>query len=473
MSRFRGDAALTGHATLRQAAAGPRTRLAALDRLGEAVVVFRPDGRPAYANVAARELAKALGFAVEADAVRSLEEAVVDAGGRVLPAARRPSEITRLTGRSCDREPITVAAPDGAPHRVLTTTRRTTDEGPPYGVVASYALEPAAPDGGPARNGSTASSGHAVAPAPGGSGPDDGRALRHARELFTTAFHQAPIGMALLDTEGRWLLVNQALCDLVGYSETELLQRTLHDITHPEDLPGQLVLMREILAGRRSSYQLDKRYMHADGHVIWGSVSVSVVRDDSGAALHLIGQVVDITDRHHGEQRLQHLADHDPLTGVLNRRRFEEELIRQLDRCRRYQEHATLVMIDLDFFKDVNDSLGHAAGDETLQSIAAALLGHVRSSDILARVGGDEFAAILVGVGSERASVAAAGLATVVREIDSAPTAITASVGATVLRSDDQADVALLRADEALYEVKRQGRDGSSVAPAPSSPPPA
>ena len=463
MSRFRGDAALTTHTTLRHDAAGPRTRLAALDRLGAPVMAFRPDGRPAYANLAARELAIALGLRSEAGAVESLEVAAVDRDGAPLHAGRRPSEITRLTGRPCDGAPITVVTADGASRRLEVTTRRTTDEGPPYGVVASYAPVDA-PSATPSeRAGAASEAGPAGAPAPG----DDRRALRHARELFATAFHAAPIGMALIDPHGRWLLVNQALCELIGYSETELLERTLHDVTHPDDLPGQLAVMRELLAGRRSRCRLEKRYLHADGRVIWASVSVSVVRGDNGAPLHFVGQVVDITDRHHSEERLQHLADHDPLTGVLNRRRFEEELIRQLDRCRRYHEQATLVTLDLDRFKGVNDSFGHASGDEILQSIAAALLAHVRSSDVLARVGGDEFAVLLIGVGAERAAVAAAGLATVVRELDGTPTPVTASVGATVLRPDDQAEVALLRADEAVHRVKREGRDASSVAPAP------
>ena len=466
MNRFRGDAAPAGHLPLRHAAAGPRTRLAALDRLGEPVVVTRPDGRTAYANLAARDLGVALGLGRDAGSAESLEAAAVGRDGLPLHLDCRPSELTRLTGRPCDGVEIEVAGPGRARRRLAVTTRRTTDDGPPFGVVASYAPIADRAAAGVSQNGA----GPRRAEHSTVASSDDPTALPQARELFATAFRHAPIGMALIDPTGRWLLVNEALCDLVGHSETELLERTLHDVTHPDDLPGQLALMGELVAGRRSSFRLDRRCLHADGRVIWTSVSVSVVRDDGGAPAHLVAQIVDITERHQSEERLQHLADHDPLTGVLNRRRFEEELIRQLDRCRRYREQATLVMIDLDFFKDVNDSFGHAAGDETLQSIAAALLGHVRSSDVLARVGGDEFAALLVGVGAERAAVAAGGLATVVRELDGAPARVTVSVGATVLRPDDQADAALLRADEALHRVKREGRDGSSVAP---SPPPA
>lgn len=469
MSGFRPDAGV--QARLGHGPAAARVRAGALDRLGEAVVLTRADGRPIYANRAARDLAATLALTPAAGVVDPFERAAVGVDGAALAPGRQPSEVTRLTGRPCERAQIVVPTADGGRRRLAVTTRRTSDDGPTYDVVASYSLigdplaarlaleEAAAPTG-------------AAAEAPGlprgddQPGADAQRALRQARELFSTAFHHAPIGMALIDPSGRWLLVNQALCDLVGYSETELLERTLHDVTHPDDLPGQLALMRELLAGGRSSYQLDKRYLHADGHVIWASISVSLVRDDTGAPLHLITQIVDITERHHSEQRLQHLADHDPLTGVLNRRRFEEELIRQIDRCRRYDERATLVMVDLDFFKDVNDCHGHAAGDETLQAVAAALLGHVRSSDTLARVGGDEFAALLVGVGADQAAIAAAGLAAVVRELDGTPAPITASVGATILRPDDQANTALLRADAALYRVKSEGRDGASVAPA-------
>jgi len=467
LSRFGADrdpsSARTPEAPACVAPADTSTRLEALESLGEAVVVISADGDHGYWNRAARALAVELGLG-GIETPRLFEAGAIVAAASPEAPAPPPTETTRLTGSPCDG--VAVGRRDGAGELrwLQVTTRPTGGDGPPYGVVSSYRMQPRgwAPAQWIERDPRSSAT---PAPALALPASDERRALRQARELFSTAFRRAPIGMALIDPNGRWLLVNQALCDLVGYSEPELLELKFHDVTHPDDLSAQLALMQEVLAGRRTGYQLDKRYLHADGHHIWVSISVSLVRDEAGAPLHLVTQVLDITERHQMEERLQHLADHDPLTGLLNRRRFEEELIRQLDRCRRYDEQATLVMVDLDHFKEVNDSLGHAAGDETLQSIAAALLGKIRSSDIIARVGGDEFAAILVGVGADQAATAAAGLAVVVREIDGMPVAVTASVGATVLTGDEQPDTALLNADEALYRVKAGGRDGASVAP--------
>ena len=439
-------------------------RIDALEALAEAVVVTPADGRGGYRNRSARDLAAELGL----DSHESLEHGAL-VGATSPSATLPPTESTRLTGAASTQVPIARRDADGRLRWLEVTTRPTGSDGPPFAVVSSYRLHPRgwAPPQGPERDPEPDATPVTALGAPAG---DDRRALRQARELFSTAFRRAPIGMALIDPTGRWLLVNQALCDLVGYSEPELLELKFHDVTHRDDVPTQVALMEEVLAGRRTGYQLDKRYLHADGHLIWVSISVSLVRDESGEPLHLVTQVLDITERHQLEERLQHLADHDPLTGLLNRRRFEEELIRQIDRCRRYGEQATLVTVDLDHFKEVNDSLGHAAGDETLQSIAAALLGKVRSSDVIARVGGDEFAAILVGVGADQAPTAAAGLAGVVRRLDGLPAVVTASAGATVLTGEEHADAALLRADEALYEVKARGRDGASVAPCRPTP---
>jgi len=282
--------------------------------------------------------------------------------------------------------------------------------------------------------------------------------LRQAERDFATSFSHAPIGMALVGPTGRYLRVNAALCDLVGYSETELLEMGFQDITHPDDVNVQLLLLKDVLAGRKTRFAIDKRYLHSGGQSIWVSISVSLVRDEDGTPVHLITQVLDITARHERESRLQQLADHDSLTGLLNRRRFEEDLLRQLDRCRRYGERAALAVIDIDNFKDVNDKLGHVAGDQLLRLLADVLRGNVRSSDVVARIGGDEFAVLLLGVGSEDVRDAASSLVEAVRAADrSDDPKITVSVGLTVLQPDDVPDVAFVRADRAMYAAKEDG----------------
>jgi diguanylate cyclase (GGDEF)-like protein len=231
---------------------------------------------------------------------------------------------------------------------------------------------------------------------------------------------------------------------------------TFQDITHPDDLDADLSLLGETIAGKRSGYQMHKRYFHADGRVIWAQLSVSLVSDEAGKPLHFISQIQDVTERRELEARLQQLADHDALTGLLNRRRLEEELRHQLARCARHGEHAALMIMDLDGFKAVNDTHGHAAGDVVLRDIAAALARRSRHSDTLARVGGDEFAAILVGVDEGQARTVAAGLAAAAAA-GGAGHGVTASVGVAALGQEDTVDGALARADRAMYAAKRAG----------------
>jgi diguanylate cyclase (GGDEF)-like protein/PAS domain S-box-containing protein len=278
--------------------------------------------------------------------------------------------------------------------------------------------------------------------------------LRRAKELFATAFSQAPIGMALVDLDGSWLQVNRSLCDLVGYSEAELMKLTFQDITHPDDLDADLSLLDDTLSGKRANYQMNKRYLHADGRVIWVLLSVSLVSDEGGMPLHFVSQIQDVTERRGLEERLQQLADRDGLTGLLNRRRLEEELRHQLARCVRHGEQAALMIIDLDGFKAVNDTFGHAAGDVVLRDVAAALGRRSRDSDTLARLGGDEFAAIVVNVTEEQAHLVATQLAHAA-DIEGAAHRVTASVGLATLTATDTVDGALARADKAMYEAKR------------------
>ena len=129
--------------------------------------------------------------------------------------------------------------------------------------------------------------------------------LRESEERFSSAFKYASIGMALLTTEGQWFRVNRALCELVGYSEAELTQKTFQDITHPDDLETDLDHVRQLLAGKIDSYQIEKRYFHKLGHVLWVLLSVSLVRDLEGKPLYFISQIQDITERKQAEEALQ------------------------------------------------------------------------------------------------------------------------------------------------------------------------
>ena len=122
-------------------------------------------------------------------------------------------------------------------------------------------------------------------------------ALHESQERFSCAFHDAAIGMALGTLEGKWLMVNPALCSLVGYTEQELMAITYQDITHPDDLEADLALFRKMLGGEIRTYQMEKRYLHKQGYVVWILLTVSMVHDSAGQPLYCIGQMQDITER--------------------------------------------------------------------------------------------------------------------------------------------------------------------------------
>jgi diguanylate cyclase (GGDEF)-like protein len=151
-----------------------------------------------------------------------------------------------------------------------------------------------------------------------------------------------------------------------------------------------------------------------DGHVVWADVTAASFCDENGVRAAIV-QVLDVSDRKSLEAQLQHLSDHDALSGLYNRRRFEAELERELARARRYSGGGALLALDLDGFKFVNESLGHAAGDELVTRLARTLQGSLRESDIVARTGGDEFAVLLPEADEEAAMMVAEKLLAEIR----------------------------------------------------------
>jgi diguanylate cyclase (GGDEF)-like protein/PAS domain S-box-containing protein len=298
------------------------------------------------------------------------------------------------------------------------------------------------------------------------------RAEREAVEAdrrFQTAFEEAPIGMGMVTPEGRYLRVNRALCEITGYSEEQLLQTTVDAITHPDDVTTGVSGRADLVSGREPIHSTEKRYLHANGHTVWVSVHATLVNDADGNPSHILGQIQDITDRRRFEERLQHLVDHDPLTGLFNRRRFEQELDRHVAHVERYGPGGALLVLDLDDFKSVNDTLGHNAGDELIVSVGGLLKCQLRDSDIVARLGGDEFAVLLPTGGADEAEAVAAKLVQAVRdEVTVVGTRrarrITTSVGVAPFGTGDfTGEEMLVNADLAMYEAKEGGRDRYAI----------
>jgi diguanylate cyclase (GGDEF)-like protein/PAS domain S-box-containing protein len=290
-------------------------------------------------------------------------------------------------------------------------------------------------------------------------------ALRRSEERFRRAFDEAPIGMALMTPDGRLRKVNDALCQITGREPRELLGATLAAITVPEDRSQHYESVSRLLDGADDTHRGELRLLHATGQPVAMALHAAVLRDSRGEPEHLLLQVQDNTDRKRFEQQLQFMADHDPLTGLLNRRGFERELQGHLGRVARYGPHGALLAIDLDDFKAINDGLGHAAGDELILQVTGVLRERLRESDVLARLGGDEFAILLPYATPDQASAVAESLLALLRDtqIDPRPpqpARITASLGVTMFEEQGLSDDEMLhRADLALYEAKERGRD--------------
>ena len=288
--------------------------------------------------------------------------------------------------------------------------------------------------------------------------------LRAAEEQFRTTIDHAPIGIALVAPDGRCLRVNRALCDMTGYAEGELLAGSFQEITHPDDLDADLEQVRGLLAAEIKSYEIEKRYFRSDGSTMWIMLSVSLVRDVAGEPVHFVSQIQDIGERKRYESDLRDLADHDPLTGLANRRALSHQVNRELAHQERYGASIGFVMIDLDHFKYVNDSLGHRVGDQIIRAVADVLTDRMRETDTVARLGGDEFAILLPHADAYGLEAIAGELveliATVRINAGEREISCSASIGAVLTSAGGEydEDTLIAAADLAMYEAKDAGR---------------
>ncbi|WP_158583552.1 bifunctional diguanylate cyclase/phosphodiesterase [Salinisphaera sp. Q1T1-3] len=420
-------------------------------------------------------------------------------------------------------------------------------------------------------------------------------ALQQSQRRLRQTLHHAPIGIALVAPEGRWISVNHALCEMIGYDEAELGALTFQDITHPDDLEADMVLVSDLLTGRKLNYRLEKRYFHKDGHTVDIQLDVSLLRDEAGEPLYFIAQIQDITERkrqhralfearelaeitfeaigegvirldrygtitqvnsaacalldrsadsliqhaftecvtfyhadfdqilpnplssvlidggraavplftrimrhdgsmiaitdslsaiYHDDGRvggavfvfqditearqrtmeLSHQASHDTLTGLANRRGFQRDLAATWRRARNGMLQAFVMYLDLDHFKAVNDSCGHAAGDDLLRLVAERLRAVLRDSDVLARLGGDEFAAIVHANDADGARVVAEKFLRSIRALHFVRGERTYRLGlslgiAALDTTLEGPEASLAHADDALYRAKAAGRN--------------
>lgn len=288
--------------------------------------------------------------------------------------------------------------------------------------------------------------------------------LRESEERFRSAFDHAPIGIGLVASSGKWLKVNHALINILGYSEDEFLNADFQSMTLPDDLGKALVNLHEIISKRSVRCQLEQRYIHKAGYVVWTSWSVSSVEDSSADESNLIFQIQDITDKKLADERLKHEATHDSLTGLPNRALFMNRLETALERTRSSSDRRTSILfIDLDRFKYVNDSLGHIVGDLLLKGIAERLKQCMRPQDTVARLGGDEFTILIEGPHDDEEVTKIADRIqakfTVPFNLKGHEVYSSASIG--ILHSSDHhttPEEMMRDADTAMYQAKRAGK---------------
>jgi diguanylate cyclase (GGDEF)-like protein/PAS domain S-box-containing protein len=272
--------------------------------------------------------------------------------------------------------------------------------------------------------------------------------------------HDAIVGKDLDGVITSW---NGGAERLYGYRSGEARGKSISIMVpagHDDELPELLMRVR---AGERvDDYETVR--VRKDGTLVDVSLTVSPIRSRDGAVVGASTIARDISARLRYQEQLQFLAEHDSLTGARNRRRFERDLQDQVARARRYGEHAALLILDVDDFKQINDVYGHRVGDRALKAIAAALMGRLRETDVVARIGGDEFAVLLPYANEDQARVVSKSLQHAIADcgLDNL-VGLSVSIGYVLIDGDTQSEeAAFAGADRAMYQNKITRQDDAS-----------
>lgn len=288
---------------------------------------------------------------------------------------------------------------------------------------------------------------------------------QHARQL-QFVLEGSELGFWDWDIVNGTVSRNARWAEMLGYTYEEIRQTTQQwsDFVHPDDRECAWASIDDVLAGRQLAHKLEYRMLHKDGTVRWVLDQAKVMqRDRHGKAIRMCGTHTDITSRKLMEEELLRQANADYLTGVYNRRFFMESAEQELARCQRYGQPLSLLMLDADHFKQINDHHGHHAGDDALKQLASTCLAQLRQVDILGRIGGEEFAILLPATATaqacqvaERIRQAIAGQHLASHQGDYG---MTISIGISSYQTGDELNSLLRRADAALYQAKEGGRN--------------
>lgn len=287
--------------------------------------------------------------------------------------------------------------------------------------------------------------------------------LLRTEQRFQLAFANNIAGMLISDLDGRPLVVNNSFCNMVGRDSEEIITLGSEAFTFHDDQGIGVEASAQMLGGVRPQTIYTKRYVHKDGRIVWAEISRSLARDKMGNPQYFISSIRDITEERSLLAQLSYQAMHDPLTGLANRLEFEDRLANALARSDEGNKNVAVFLIDLDEFKDVNDTFGHQVGDDLLIEVSRRLERVARPTDILCRFGGDEFLYLGEAITDSReAEAIARRLLSVFDEpfvigeehLDQA-----ASIGVAICVGDESSPDLLRDADTALSDAKRQGKN--------------
>lgn len=290
------------------------------------------------------------------------------------------------------------------------------------------------------------------------------RSVRRSAQNFRAIFEQAAVGIVQIDRQGKVLDVNETLGKILGYSKSQLLTMRYENLLYPEDLESGRKQQRAVVSGRADSYNYQQRLKHSSGSSLWARLTISVGHYQNKRTASYIVVLEDVSESHRLSEELSYQANHDELTGLINRRAFERHLESVWSQAQTEHSSHALCFVDLDQFKVVNDTSGHGAGDELLRQVAAIASDSLRESDVLARLGGDEFGVILRNLTPDAAMGIAEKLRVALENMSFTWEGRSHSVGCSIGVVPITADVAdistLLRAvDIACYVAKNQGRN--------------
>jgi len=270
--------------------------------------------------------------------------------------------------------------------------------------------------------------------------------------------------------DGALTYVSPNWTDMLGHPVDEVVGKTIAEFVHPDDLSACLAFLARIYHSGTKQSGIEYRVRHRDGHWCWHTSNASPLFDEQGQVVSYVGIARDITERKALEEQIQHMAHYDTLTELPNRALFSDRLEQAIRRAERDRSEIAVLFVDLDRFKPVNDSYGHAVGDLLLQRVAQRMSQCLRASDTVARIGGDEFVVLLPEVeGEEGVSHLATKLLRSVSRpyrINGIELQISCSIGAALYPEHGVTQLELMRAaDTAMYRAKDQQGNRMTIAP--------